>query len=122
MRGQLLQDISRGITLSSPPETERKDQSQPNFVRRWTPKNHKYHSKQTRSEVVTILLLAQKRNSGEAYHPEAPFWRLPQNVLYLIFHFLVSPFDARGITQFIPEHKKKRLVEGIDLQQKNSRN
>lgn len=62
-----------------------------------------------------VLLIAQRKPSGEPYHPETHFWKLPKNILFLIFHHLVTFMDCSGITKAVNNKEKRKYTEGIGL-------
>eukprot|EP01125_Pyxidicula_operculata_P012122 TRINITY_DN397_c0_g2_i1.p1 TRINITY_DN397_c0_g2~~TRINITY_DN397_c0_g2_i1.p1 ORF type:complete len:518 (-),score=103.63 TRINITY_DN397_c0_g2_i1:55-1608(-) len=54
----------------------------------WSPANHKYFPSDVRNVIKTVLLISQKRENDDPYHPECDMWKIPEEILYKIFRYL----------------------------------
>jgi len=57
---------------------------------KWSPTEHWRFSPSFRAQVKVILLMSQRSDNGKPYHPECLFYRIPSDVLHIIFQFLVN--------------------------------
>jgi sugar lactone lactonase YvrE len=58
----------------------------------WTPKTHSLFPLIARKKVMTVLMMAAKRQDGTPWHPESPFHSLPKDILFIILHS-ISLYD-----------------------------
>lgn len=57
----------------------------------WTPSLNKLFPTEIQSSIKAVLMLALKDpETGEPRHPDSPFGRVPKDVLYIIFQYLVE--------------------------------
>lgn len=54
----------------------------------WSPETHYLFPKDFQSQVLAIMLMAQRDYKGKPYHPEAPWFTLPRELIYSIFQYL----------------------------------
>lgn len=55
----------------------------------WTTKTHHLFPISTRNVIITILKLSLlNTNTFEPKYPQSYFWKLPKDILYLIFQFI----------------------------------
>lgn len=57
---------------------------------KWSTATHKYFPLKVRRQIVTVMMMAQKKPDGLPYHPESLFTTLPTDILKIIFYFLAS--------------------------------
>ncbi len=55
----------------------------------WTEQNHYFYSEKIKVIIFTILVIASVQN-GTPRHPEAQFYKLPKEILYVIFDFICT--------------------------------
>ena len=55
----------------------------------WSEQNHRFCMIPIRRAIFTILMISSLQN-GIPRHPEAPFYKLPKEILYIIFYFVCN--------------------------------
>jgi hypothetical protein len=56
----------------------------------WRPSTHSLFPLNCRRLVKTVLMLGAKRQDGTPYYPQAHFYKLPKDVLFVVLKFAVS--------------------------------
>lgn len=54
----------------------------------WNPTCHYRFPQHVREQIKTILLIALRDENGKAYHDEVMFYKLPKEILYVIFRYI----------------------------------
>lgn len=62
-----------------------------NLLPLWKPSNHLLFPISTRNAIITILKISLlNRITNEPKYPQTLFWRLPKDILYLIFQYIAK--------------------------------
>jgi len=71
----------------------------------WTRERHHFFPGSTRALIKTILILSLKNEKGNPRYPQALFYLLPQDILYVLFEFIAG----RQIISQWPQDYKLRI-------------
>ena len=58
---------------------------------RWTPSTHSLFPLKFRQVVKAVLMLGAKRQDGTPYYPQTHFYKLPNDVLFIILQYAALP-------------------------------
>lgn len=70
----------------------------------WTTSNHRKYPKEFRQSVKVVLMMALVDKEGNPRHPEAYFYRLPKDLLKIIFQFLSKSVEFELNSSVIKQH------------------
>jgi hypothetical protein len=56
----------------------------------WSVSTHSSFPVSSRQQVVTLLMIAAKKQDGTPYHPESHFHTLPKEILFLVLSYSIQ--------------------------------
>src|SRR5438309_1326805 len=59
-----------------------------NFIDMWHYSQHKYYCQKFKDTIKTLLILSLKNNKYIPKYPQALFWMLPIEIMFIIFSYL----------------------------------
>jgi hypothetical protein len=73
----------------------------------WSPQNHRKFSRPVRQQVECIIMLTLIKPDGKPWHPESPWWKLPRDILYLIFQLVLDDYIELTYDPFEEEEQEE---------------